>query len=178
MKTTGKVLVFLGLISTIFGLYLAWQRINPERISFNTPKFDSPNLQKKTNLTPIEIKMGEQSIDLPIYPASINGTSWETTTKGVSYLKNTPTPGEIGNSVMYGHNWTNLLGPLVRAKPGQKIEITYSDGSRKNFEITFTQTVSPDQTFILNNTNDRRITIYTCTGFLDSKRFVVVATLI
>ena len=68
--------------------------------------------------------MGEQSIDLPIYPASINGTSWETTTKGVSYLKNTPTPGEIGNSVMYGHNWTNLLGPLVRAKPGQKIEIT------------------------------------------------------
>ena len=44
--------------------------------------------------------------------------------------------------------------------------------------IEYTQVVTPDQTHILAPSDDRRVTLYTCTGFLDRKRFVVTATLL
>jgi len=117
------------------------------------------------------------NINLPIYPAQINDGKWEATGKGVSYLSSSPIPGELGNSVFYGHNWKSILGDLTKAKPGQTIEILYADGTKKEFEIMFTQVVTPDQTQILEESNDIRITLYTCTGFLDTKRFVVTAIL-
>jgi sortase (surface protein transpeptidase) len=50
-----------------------------------------------------------------------------------------------------------------------------NDGVKKEFKVEYTATVDPSQTYIIDNTKDTRITLYTCTGFLDSKRFVVVA---
>jgi len=76
---------------------------------------------------------------------------------------------------LYGHNWTNLLGPLVHAKPGQRIYISYADGSVSTFKIQATALVSPQDTSILAPSNDIRVTIYTCAGFMDSQRFVVTA---
>jgi len=93
-------------------------------------------------------------------------------------LLDSPIPGRIGNSIFYGHNWTSLLGNLVNAKPGQEISIAFGSGEIERFKISYVQVVKPSQTDILNQTNDRRITLYTCTGFLDSKRLVVVANLI
>ncbi len=124
---------------------------------------------------PYSLEIPSIHANLPIIPALIQGKTWETTTKGVSYLKTTPIPGEKGNSVIYGHNWKTILGDLTQVKPGQKIIITMNDGVKKEFKVEYTATVDPSQTYIIDNTKDTRITLYTCTGFLDSKRFVVVA---
>ena len=62
-------------------------------------------------------------------------------------------------------------------KPGDRIEIAFSDGSIREFVVAYTTTVNPGQVEILKDSEDSRLTLYTCTGFLDSKRFVVTAKL-
>lgn len=127
-------------------------------------------------MAPIGLVIKSVGIELPILPARIQrGGVWESTPRGVSYLSSSPLPGESGNSILYGHNWPNLLGSLPQVKPGSSIEIVFADGSRKKFVITFTSLVTPDQSHILAPTADSRITLYTCAGFLDSRRFVVTA---
>ena len=128
----------------------------------------------KKNL-PVRLIIKNLNIDLPIFSAKVIGQNWQTTSLGVSWLDISPHPGEIGNSIMYGHNWTNLLGNLIYAKPGQEIEIKYSDGKSKIFFIDKTAEVSPNDVSVLAQTKDQRVTIYTCIGFLDEKRLVIVA---
>jgi sortase (surface protein transpeptidase) len=67
------------------------------------------------------------------------------------------------------------LGRLPKIKNEDIIQIKLSNGEHRNFKVIYTYTVTSDQTHILGQTEDARITIYTCTGFLDFKRFVVVA---
>ena len=126
---------------------------------------------------PQEIVIRDLNIYLPIYPAEIKNNSWESTTEGVSYLSSSPLPGNTGNSIIYGHNWESLLGRLTKIKPGQEIQILYADKTAKTFVVEYTQVTTSDQTHILSQTKDKRLTIYTCTGFLDFKRFVAVALL-
>lgn len=165
----------LGVVCLVLNMYLYWQRTNPQRLSFSgqkTPKIAAYSHAKN----PAEyLIIKDLRIDLPIYPAVVRNQEWETTTLGVSHLSNSPIPGEPGNSVIYGHNWQNLLGQFVNIKPGQEITIEYKDRSRKTFIVDKTAVVEPDQVSILAPSEDTRITLYTCTGFLDSKRFVAVA---
>jgi LPXTG-site transpeptidase (sortase) family protein len=93
----------------------------------------------------------------------------------VTFVKGSATPGSIGNSIFYGHNWTSLLGRLPGARIGDEVTITMDNGIVKTFVITKTKIVSPNDTEVLDDTNFSRLTLYTCTGFLDSKRFVAFA---
>jgi len=172
----GNVLVSLGVFSLLLSIFLYWQRVTPKRLSFDIKELGGVN-NLKSNFIPTALAIPDLEIYLPIYPALVTNGRWEATFKGVSYLTSTPIPGQIGNSVFYGHNWKSLLGNLTKAKPGQKIEIYFSDGRALIFKITHTQIVAPSQTKILEQTEDRRITLYTCSGFLDRKRFVVTAIL-
>ena len=96
---------------------------------------------------------------------------------GLSYLSSSPIPGEWGNSILYGHNWPNLFGPLKKIQKGDPVEVELSSGQTRTFEVVMTDTVTPNQTHILSKTDDVRLTLYTCTGFLDRNRFVVTARL-
>lgn len=113
-------------------------------------------------------------IALPVYSATITGTTWQTTKRGVSYLSTSPLPGEKGNSVLYGHNWPNLLKPLHLVKPGDSIFITRS-GKTDRFIVRYITVVGPKEDSVYASSNGTKLTIYTCTGFLDSKRLVVTA---
>lgn len=176
-KLLSTLLIAFGIFCYSLTAYSIYERTNPQRISFayEAEKGDKP-IQKHRNY-PIQVQIVDLEISLPIIPAEIENGKWDATTQGVSYLTSSPLPGEKGNSILYGHNWANLLGKLPEVKPGQIIEITYVDGSKKQFEIAYTVTVTPDQTHILAPSEDKRITLYTCTGFLDTKRFVAVGIL-
>ncbi len=169
-----KLFIFIGLVSLIITGYLIWQRNTPRRLAFDT-KAVVISSEINTKRIPKILVMKELGIELPIIPSRIVRNNWEATTQGVSYLSSTAIPGQVGNSVLYGHNWQNLLGRLTRAKPGESLDIVFENGDRKEFIIEYTQVVSPEQTSIIQETADTRITLYTCTGFLDSKRFVVTA---
>lgn len=177
MKTNfvSKILVVSGILLILFSGYLVLERYNPKRLAFNDLKL-SNSLSSK--ISPVRITIPSLNIDNGIYPARIDNGKWEATKEGVSYLSSSPVPGSAGNSILYGHNFQSILGNLTKIKPGDKIEILMSDGEKKIFKVKFTSVVDPDQTHILSQTADNRITLYTCTGFLDSQRFVATATLV
>lgn len=169
-----KFFTGLGVSLLIFGSFLVFQRNNPNRISFAKDEVGLVNVETHKKL-PVRITIPSLEIDLPVIESEIKDGKWEVTNEGVSYLRTSPVAGEIGNSVLYGHNWTNLLGDLINIRTGETITIHYSDQSSKDFIVALIQEVKPNDVSILNETKDARITLYTCSGFLDSKRFVVVA---
>jgi LPXTG-site transpeptidase (sortase) family protein len=171
-KIFSKLLIVLGVVCVLVAAYLFYLRYSSHPLTFEkAPKIEFSD----KNNTPKTLEIPSINVNLPIFSSVIKGTAWQTTTIGVSYLSTTPIPGTKGNSVIYGHNWTSLLGSLPKVKPGQNIFITMQNGEKKSFKIVYTAVVSPNQTYIIDNTKDTRVTIYTCTGFLDSRRFVVVA---
>jgi len=174
MSLSSKFLILAGLLLLLFGSYLIFQRYSPKTLEFKNLKVAQ---SQSSNITPVRIIIPSVKIDNGVYKAKISNGQWETTDKGISYLISSPIPGEKGNSILYGHNWESLLGKLTGVKPGEKIDIVMSNGEKKVFTVQFTSIVDPNETHILSQTKDNRITIYTCTGFLDSKRFVAVATL-
>ena len=171
-----KLFFLVGVVSIVLIVYLTWQRSNPWRLSF---AIKSGQLARETtsseNNLPLSIQLADANISLPVFPANITKGKWETTTEGVSYLITSALPGQKGNSVFYGHNWPNLLGNLSRVMPGQSIRVILKDGTLVTYEVKFVTIVSPDQTHIIGPSNDKRLTIYTCTGWFDAKRLVVTA---
>jgi LPXTG-site transpeptidase (sortase) family protein len=125
-------------------------------------------------VVPTRIEIPRLSVHLPIYGANLDNNHWETTEIGVSYLVSSPAPGQVGNSVMYGHNWPNLLGNLRHIVPGDEIVIHMGEEPIK-FAVTYTMVVPGSNTTVYQETADTRLTLYTCTGFFDKDRFVVVA---
>jgi LPXTG-site transpeptidase (sortase) family protein len=159
----------------VVGLYQVYLHETPRRLSF--AKYPAPVVAAPQNITPSTITIDEVGINVPVIPATMQDTVWPTTDKGASYLTSSPLPGHMGNSIIYGHNWKSVFGNLVKAKVGQKVVVTYPDNTKKTFVIAYTSVVSPNEASILAQSTDKRITLYTCTGFLDSKRFVAVAIL-
>lgn len=174
-KKLPVILTTVGILCLITTSLLFWQRITPRRLSFDIAETQFTVRYVNDDLTPKVLIIKDLDIKLSIVPVQVKAGKWEASKNGVSHLSSSPIPGEIGNSILYGHNWPNLLGNLKNIKPGQEIDIQFKDGSMKKFTVKFTQTVSPEQTDILDPSDDRRITLYTCTGFLDNKRFVVTA---
>lgn len=168
-----RILIATGIFLLLCTAYLMWLRYSPQRLAFK--KVVTTVTQKQDTNPPEYIEIPALHINLPIYPSTIHNNVWETTTEGVSYWTRSPAPGEKGNSILYGHNWTSLLGNLIYSQPGQEIIIEYKDRTKRRFIIDKTAIVPPSQIHILEPSSDTRITIYTCAGFLDSKRFVAVA---
>jgi len=175
-QTVKKLCIGSGTFLIILGSFLLWQRNDPSRLSFRlNERLASASKSSSTNV-PVSISIPALGISLPVYPATIEKGKWQDTKNGVSYLTSSAVPGEAGNTILYGHNWPALLGNLRKIKPGDKILVTLFEKKMQVYTVKYITVVTPDQTHILDATLDKRLTLYTCTGFLDSKRFVVTAT--
>ena len=172
-----NILLSIGFLGLLLFSVLIYQRYNPQNLAFNI-EVAATETNKVSSSKPVGIVINSINLSLPITESEIKDNKWQSSGNSISYLKTSSIPGENGNSILYGHNWPNLLGNLKTTKPGEIITIIYSDSSSKNFEIEYTTIVDPSETSILKNSEDKRITLYTCTGFLDSKRLVVVAKLL
>lgn len=177
-KLLSWLLILQSLSLLTVGAYMVYLHESPSLLAFN-------NYQYNKNVTsdvvkgeiPQRITITSQGIDLPIFPATIKNNIWPTTDLGASYLTSSPLPGDEGNSVIYAHNWTSLFGKLRNVKVGDNVVVTYPDKTKKTFIIEYTSMVSPNESTILAPSKDKRITLYTCTGWFDSERFVAVAVL-
>lgn len=108
----------------------------------------------------------------------ISNDRWMISDTGVSYLTTSPLPGKMGNAVLYGHNLDSILGKLPSLNEGDLVYVVMNDGTFYKYAIFERKQVEPDAVGILKNSGDFRITIYTCSGFLDSARYVVVGKLV
>lgn len=172
MHLFSRILIIIGVFLLALSLYLLYLRNSPHPLAFEQKPKSGVVAQ---NEAPKTLEIPSIGVHLPIIPSLIEDESWSTTSVGVSYLASSPQPGKKGNSVLYGHNWKSLLSNLHKVTPGSKVIIVDKNNKKQEFVVEYTAVVDPSQTYIIDNTEDARVTIYTCTGFLDSKRFVVVA---
>ena len=176
-KVIGTQLMVLSVVLVLISGVLLWAKKSSNNLSFfNYTAQATSSYDRKSELgIPSRLRISSVGIDLDIFPATIHGNTWESTFNGVSHLSTTPFPGEAGNSVLYGHNWESLLGPLTEVNVYDTIEVMYDQGEVKKFKVVDVRTVSSNEISILDQTEDIRLTVYTCSGFLDTKRFVVTA---
>lgn len=170
------ILILVGLIC--FGIifsFKGYQEFKKKTLSFS----QLPELKAEVaeELFPSQVLIPSLGIDLPVFPAEATGSKWEISEEGASYLLKSGIPGKPGNTVIYGHNKRNILGPVLWIKKGAEIKLKNKDGENFTYEVMETKIVSPEQVKVLAPTEETILTLYTCTGFLDSQRFVVVAKL-
>jgi len=123
---------------------------------------------------PQRVKIGEV-VDAPVEWGVIAKGDWTISPDSITYLTTSARPGERGNIILYGHNKKKILAGLHNVVLGDLMEITSENGKTYAYLVSSIQTVDPDAVSLLETDGKEMVTIYTCTGFLDSKRLVVQA---
>ena len=114
-------------------------------------------------------------LSLDISEGAIVDGVWQISKVGASHLNVSANPGEGGNIVIYGHNKNSLFGPIRWIEKGAEIEINDENGNKYSYVVSETLEVSPDKIEYVLPKNEEILTLYTCSGFLDSKRYIVIA---
>ena len=163
---------FLGLIIFSLGAYLKYQKYT---LSFKDSPPEITSINKRSTV-PTNIIISGVDINLPIEESHIVGGVWEISETGASFLSSSARPGEMGNIVIYGHNKKKLFGNLINKNLiGQLIQIRSEDGTFYEYKISNVKTVSPTNIEDVLPTETETLTLYTCTGILDSKRLIIKA---
>lgn len=171
-----KLQILTSILLIIFGaailVYGSFQNIN----FVTTPK-PPENSQKseQTLAKPTKLYIPTMQKILYVSDGFFQNNKWETSQTGVSYLTSSGVPGQNGNAVIYGHNTKDILGGLWRVQNGDFIYVVLQDGQFVKYQVSERKEISPTQVEILKSTNDSRLTLYTCSGTLDTARFVVIA---
>jgi sortase A len=84
--------------------------------------------------------------------------------KGVAHWSGTAGPGAIGNMVLAGHRTTKTAPfyDLDQLTPGDIVTVTGLDGRLADYEITETVIVTPDEMWIVDQTESPTLTMFAC----------------
>lgn len=166
---SGVKLILAGtLLLVIFGIW----RIHEVRLLAFNSRFAAT---VPTGRRPTRISLPKVKIDLAVTEATVTDGSWEISPDGASHWDNSANPGQPGNIVIYGHNKTNLFGPIRWLELDDEIVLTDDQNQKYHYRIVNTVIVSPNDIAYLLPTEEETLTLYTCTGFWDSQRYLVIA---
>jgi LPXTG-site transpeptidase (sortase) family protein len=178
-KYNFKKFISSSLFLIVFGLFFMlsfsfWRYYNARILSFNTKNIENLS-DTKEGVVPVYLKAYPVGVDVDIKKASIINGVWVIHPMSASYLINSSKINGGGNIVIYGHNKNEVIGPIRWIKKGAEITVLGEDNNEYQYKVVKTDTVDPDNLFYLQSTSEETLTVYTCTGILDSKRFIVVA---
>lgn len=168
--TVSLALVLVGAALLLFSA------IGDKPLTLTLPKeskvtADSPSLELAK---PAKIYIPKMDRILPVADGYLIENRWIVSETGVSYYTDSAIPGH-GNSVLYGHNRKGILGGLWRLDEGDFVYVILKNGHFVKYQVSEEKEIKPTQVEILAKTQDSRLTLYTCSGFLDTARFVVTA---
>jgi len=110
----------------------------------------------------------------------VEGTSHKQLKLGPGHIKNTPTPGEMGNSVISAHRDT-FFRHLYELNKGDDI-IVRRLGRTFTYQVISKRIVEPDDTSVLAPSTDAKLTLITCYPIYyigpAPKRLVVISKLV
>lgn len=172
----GLILLFVSFFCFSAIIFLkGYQTLQKNFLSFSQAPTATGEIEEGD--LPEKIIIAKIGIDLPVFPAEVADNQWQTSAEGASYLLGSGIPGQKGNVVIYGHNKSHLLGPIKWLNEGEEIKVINRKGEEFVYQVVETKTVTPKNVEVLDFTEEATLTLYTCTGFLDRERFVVVAKL-
>ncbi len=142
-------------------------------------KVDNSLLQYKASLSkeklpPTRIIIPALDIDIPVKQAKIIKGYWEVPTDSAGFGLGSSYPEENGNQIIFAHARKGLFLPLQNAKQGQMVYVM-TNIMWYAYKIEEIKEVLPSQTEVIAPTSESVLTLYTCTGFADSKRLIVKA---
>ena len=123
---------------------------------------------------PLRIVVPTRNVDLSIIEAKVVNGYWELSETTASHGVGSANPGQNGNIVVFAHARNELFGPLRDMKKDESIYILTKDRWFR-YAVVETKLVTPDQVEHINPTDSEQLTLFTCSGFLDSKRLIVHA---
>lgn len=125
-------------------------------------------------VVPVRLKIWNM-IDVPVKVAPFLNNQWVIAAQGATYLGQSAGIGEPGNMIIYGHNRREILGNIRILKGGERMTIVGSDEKEYDYRVVWSREVDPADTVWLQSTPEHALIMFTCSGFMDSKRFIVRA---
>lgn len=138
----------------------------------NTEAFLGADLQSAPY--PERILIPSLGMDLKIEKSKIIGGYWEVFSDKAGWGEGSGFPGQPGNQVIFAHAREGFFLPLRLIEVGTNIYIL-TDSDWYEYKVTGINEVSPDQIEVIAPTEDETLTLYTCSGYKDSKRLIVTA---
>jgi LPXTG-site transpeptidase (sortase) family protein len=124
---------------------------------------------------PLRIVIPKYNVDLPVVEANVVNGYWETSQTTASHGVGSANPGQIGNIVIFAHARENLFGPIRNIKNDSVIYVLTKDRWHR-YRVIKTDLVTEDKVEVIKPTKEEMLTLFTCSGFMDSKRLIVTAT--
>ena len=170
----GIALIALGIIF-VFGGAGLFKRTNSETFASEPVRIegfvaDEASLEK----VPQRIILPELSIDLTVKNSELINGYWQVFTDAAGWGEGSGLPGEPGNQVIFAHARRGLFLPLRDVEIGNKVYVL-SKEKWYQYEVKEIKQVLPTQVEVIAPTEDETLTLYTCSGFADSKRLIVIA---
>lgn len=132
-----------------------------------------PAKSQRSQVAPVEISIPSLDVSAPIQPVGLDRAGRMATIPNagiVAWYAYGATPGAPGNAILAGHrDWNGTLGTfwqLGSLKPNDKVEIRFSNGTQKAFQVvsdhTYLASQVPQQ--VMSSTGSTRTTLITCAG--------------
>lgn len=129
---------------------------------------------KDEKILPQRIIIPSLSIDIAVKRARNIKGYWEVFEDSAAWGEGSGIPGEPGNQVIFAHVREGLFLPLKEVKTGMNVYVLTEKGWF-DYKVVEIKEVYPNQVEVIAPTEDETLTLYTCTGYNDSKRLIVVA---
>lgn len=168
---TGIVMIIVGFASLL--TVLLWKQHKLRILSFTgkTPLQTTLNQTSKAT----EIDIPDIKLKMPIKESQIVDGVWQTFEGYANHLEVSANPGSGGNIVIYAHNKNSEFGPIRWMNLGQEISVTNEKGEKYLYRVVKIAEVNPSNMSYVLPKPSEVLTLYTCSGIFDSKRFIVVA---
>lgn len=124
--------------------------------------------------SPVRIIIPSVAIDLPVIESKLVNGYWEVSETTASHGMGSSLPGQNGNTVIFAHARKGLFLPLRDIAANNRVYVLTNDRWHR-YRVVQTTEVAPNNIQTIRPTDDETLTLFTCSGFLDSKRLVVVA---
>ncbi|MDQ4131666.1 MAG: class E sortase [Actinomycetota bacterium] len=194
IRGIGKTFIGAGMLIFLFVAYQLWgtgvaesrsQRSLEKSFNQSVGTGTTPSTASQTPVTTSPPELGDAvalisipKIDVEKYV--VEGVGVEDLKEGPGHYPDTPMPGEPGNAAIAGHR-TTYGAPfysLDKLTAGDSILVTTHAG-RFQYDVQELKIVGPNDAFVLDPTDDNRLTLTTCNPrYSAAQRLIVVAQLI
>jgi len=145
-----------------------------EPINVDKALLGSTPAKQKTKSPPLRIVVPDLKMDISVKEAKVVKGYWEVFPDSAGFGLGSAYPDEIGNQVIFAHARKGLFLPLKEAKVGDSVYIFTKD-QYYYYRIREIKEVLPQQTEVIAPTSDQTLTLYTCSGYADSKRLIIIS---
>ena len=177
----GYLLVAVGLFFTFVGPLT--KKVTQESLITEYKIYDHGPITADTKLfegnfnpeaLPQRIVIPSVSIDVSVREARVVNGKWEIFEDAASFGIGSAMPGEIGNSVIFAHARVGYFLPLKEIEKDSLVYVL-SKNEWYSYRVDEIKDVFPNDISVIGPTEDETLTLYTCSGFADTKRLIVVA---